>query len=66
MARVDECRNFLVEGKCDPWIISRFKNDEFIAGQDELLISDAENTDEICFECANFKLKRRPFLMDDL
>lgn len=68
MARMDECQNFLVEGKCDRWIISRFKNDEFIAGQDEdeSFLSDAEITDEICLDCPNFKLKRRPFMMQDL
>ncbi len=68
MARMDECQNFLVEGRCDRWIISRFKNDEFIAGQDEdeLFVSDAEMADEICLDCPNFKLKRRPFQGQDL
>ncbi|MFZ7110393.1 MAG: hypothetical protein ACOWYE_01815 [Desulfatiglandales bacterium] len=66
MARMDECLNFLVVGKCDPWIISRSKNDEFVGGQDDLILSDGEITDEICFNCPHFRSKGRPFVAQDL
>lgn len=66
MARIDECLNFLVEGKCDRWIIARFKNNEFVSGQDDEVLTDMEITDELCLECPNFKPKRRPFSTKDL
>lgn len=56
MAILDECRNFLVKGKCDGWVISKFKNDELIVGHDEIIASDDEIADEICAECPNHRL----------
>ncbi|MBW1720956.1 MAG: hypothetical protein JRH13_06190 [Deltaproteobacteria bacterium] len=65
MARTEECRNFLVEGKCDSWIIARFKNNEFITGRDRMGFSDADITEEICLNCPNFKMNIRPMRMND-
>lgn len=62
MVRMDECNNFLVEGKCNRWIISRFRNNDFIAIQDYSGKTDSEITEEICSECPHFKMKVRPFL----
>ena len=62
MARMDVCDNFLVVGKCNDWIISRFKKNDYIAVQDYSGATDEEITDEICSECPHFKVKRRPLL----
>ena len=66
MARMDECKNFLVEGKCHNWIISRFKRDDFIALQDYSGATDEEISDELCSECLHFKLKMRPLYKKEM
>ena len=66
MERLDICKNFLVEGKCDSWIRSRFKNDEFVGGlDDDIGGSDQEITDEICSDCPNFERERGIIFSDD-
>ena len=60
MARMDDCTNFLVVGKCHDWIISRFKKNDFIAVQDYSGATDEEISDELCSDCPHFKLKTRP------
>ena len=59
MARLEICRNFLVQGKCDGWIRARFKNDEFVGGWDELGASDLETAEEICSACRHFEMEKR-------
>ncbi|MFH1489426.1 MAG: hypothetical protein ABII06_11020 [Pseudomonadota bacterium] len=65
MARIDICKNFLVESKCDGWIRSRFKNDEFVGGWDELGATDQETADEICSYCHHFKMEKRPLFSEE-
>lgn len=65
MARIDECDNFLVPGKCHNWIISRFRKNDFIAIQDYSGGTDEEITAEFCSDCPHFKLKKRSFLSYD-
>jgi len=64
MARINVCKNFLLENKCDGWIRSRFGNDEFVGGIDEFGVSDQETADEICLSCPNFRVEKKSALFD--
>jgi hypothetical protein len=55
MARADECKNFMVNGRCDSWIISKFRSNDFIAIQDYSGGTDSELIEEICLQCPNFR-----------
>lgn len=68
MDRMENCRNFLAEGKCDPWIISKFKNDEFIGSHevDVIFQPDRDIAEEICSGCRQFKITERTFVAKEV
>jgi len=60
MARVDECQNFLVEGKCHTWIIENFKSGKYSGNKNQPDKKQIEKADKICSDCPNFKKKKSP------
>jgi hypothetical protein len=60
MARMDECQNFLVEGKCHTWIIDHFKSGEYSGNKGQPDKEQIEKADKICSDCPNFKKKDSP------
>ena len=61
MARKDQCKHFLVEGKCDDWVISKVKKQAPIGGLEYSSAAYTEVLDEICFDCGHYERKDRPF-----
>lgn len=54
MAKVDECTNFLVNGKCDKWIRDHFKFGKHSELENHTGETVFEKADVICSECPNF------------
>lgn len=54
------CDNFLINGKCPPWIIDKFEFKVIEPGQEipYINISDLAEADKICAKCDNFKEPR--------
>ncbi|MFA5779037.1 MAG: hypothetical protein WC947_02760 [Elusimicrobiota bacterium] len=53
------CANYLVDGKCDDWIIKIFSAKEHIPDKKIEFwgISESNKADEICSKCQNFESK---------
>lgn len=53
------CRNFLIDDKCNPWIIDKFEFKEIKTGEEipYLNNSDLLEADKICSGCDNFVLR---------
>ena len=60
MAKINECKYYLIEDKCDQWIIDNHKLDEDLAVDDSSEDELNEKTDIICSECENFAKKDSP------
>jgi len=60
MAKIDECQNFLMEGRCHSWIIDHFKSGEYSGNKDHTKKEQIEKADKICSKCPNFKKKDSP------
>ena len=60
MARIDECQNFLVEGRCHTWIIENFESGQYPGNADHPEKEQIEKADKICSDCPNFKKKDSP------
>ena len=56
MSTINQCKNFLITGQCDEWIIEKFQLKEFKGEKiDYLTTADYEKADEICSKCQNFE-----------
>ena len=60
MARMEECQNFLVEGRCHTWIIDHFKSGEYSGDKDRPEKEQIEKANKICSVCPNFNKKDSP------
>jgi len=60
MARINECKNYLIDAKCNQWIIDNYKPTEDPAGNDSSVDELDKKADEICSECKNFAKKDSP------
>lgn len=54
VARVDECKNFLIDGKCNKWIIDHFKFGKHSDSESQMGKTVFKNAEEVCSECPNF------------
>lgn len=57
MAKFNGCKNFLIEGKCEKWIIDHFKLGKHADGVDQMGKTASEEAEEICAACENFDRK---------
>ncbi len=61
MARKDECKHFMVKGKCDDWVILKVTQRAPIDDLEYSSPGYMEVLDEICFDCGYYERKGRPF-----
>lgn len=60
MSRINKCKNYLIDAKCDQWIIDNHKPDEDPEVNGISVDELNKKTDLICSECKNFAEKDSP------